>query len=102
SAPPSQGSSHYAEIALEDGTELMALSLAVAWEMPNGDLAPHTFSVAESLDAYYAQIAAFRRQLLGWFAAVAIFMLFSISLVMRRLLQPLRQIEREIAEIEEG
>jgi two-component system sensor histidine kinase PhoQ len=100
--PPTQGTSHYSEIALEDGTELMALSLSVAWEMPNGDLEPHTFSVAESLDAYYAQIATFRRQLLGWFSAVAIVMLFSISLVMRRLLQPLRQIEREIAEIEEG
>jgi two-component system, OmpR family, sensor histidine kinase PhoQ len=101
-APPTQGSSHYTEIALVNGTELMSLSLSVAWEMPNGDLAPHTFSVAESLDAYYAQIAAFRRQLLGWFAAVAIVMLFSISLVMRRLLQPLRQIEQEISEIEEG
>jgi two-component system sensor histidine kinase PhoQ len=100
--PPTQGASHYAEIALEDGTELMALSLSVAWEMPDGNLEPHTFSVAESLDAYYAQIAAFRRQLLGWFAAVAIVMLFSISLLMRRLLQPLRQIEREVTEIEEG
>jgi two-component system sensor histidine kinase PhoQ len=87
---------------LEDGTELMALSLAVAWELPSGDLDPYTFSVAESLEAYYAQIAAFRRQLLGWFAAVAIVMLFSISLLMRGLLRPLRQIEREIGEIEEG
>ena len=100
--PPTQGTSHYREITLEDGTELMALSLSVAWEMPNGDLEPHTFSVAESLDAYYAQIATFRRQLLTWFTAVAIVMLFSISMVMRRLLQPLRQIEREITEIEEG
>jgi two-component system sensor histidine kinase PhoQ len=100
--PPTQGGSHYSEIALEDGTELMALSLSVAWEMPNGALEPYTFSVAESLDAYYAQIATFRRQLLGWFSAVAIIMLFAISLVMRGLLKPLRQIEREIAEIEEG
>jgi two-component system sensor histidine kinase PhoQ len=100
--PPTQGSSHYSEVALDDGTELMALSLSVAWEMPNGDLEPHTFSVAESLDAYYSQIATFRRQLLGWFAAVALVMLFSISLVMRGLLRPLRQIEREITEIEEG
>ncbi|HEX6260267.1 MAG TPA: ATP-binding protein [Woeseiaceae bacterium] len=101
-APPTQGSSHYAEITLDDGTELMALSLSVAWEMPNGDLEPHTFSVAESLDAYYAQIATFRRQLLGWFTAIAMVMLFAISLLMRSLLQPLRQIEREITEIEEG
>jgi two-component system sensor histidine kinase PhoQ len=102
SAPPQQGASHYSGIMLEDGTELMALSLAVAWELPSGDLDPYTFSVAESLEAYYAQIAAFRRQLLGWFAAVAIVMLFSISLLMRGLLRPLRQIEREIGEIEEG
>lgn len=100
--PPGQGSTHYAEITLEDGTELMALSLSVAWEMPNGNLEPHTFSVAESLDAYYAQIATFRRQLLGWFTAVAIVMLFAISILMRSLLQPLRQIEKEITEIEEG
>ena len=100
--PPTQGGSHYSEIALDDGTELMALSLSVAWEMPNGVLEPYTFSVAESLDAYYAQIATFRRQLLGWFSAVAIVMLFAISLVMRGLLKPLRQIEREIVEIEEG
>ncbi|MEX2125116.1 MAG: ATP-binding protein [Woeseia sp.] len=101
-APPVQGESHYAGIVLDDGTELMALSLAVAWELPSGDLDPYTFSVAESLDEYYAQIAAFRRQLLGWFAAVAIVMLFSISLVMRVILRPLRQIESQIAEIEEG
>lgn len=100
--PPTQGTSYYTEVALEDGTELMALSLSVAWEMPNGDLEPHTFRVAESLDAYYAQIATFRRRLLGWFTAVAVVMLFAISLVMQRLLQPLRQIEREITEIEEG
>ncbi|MGH8166526.1 MAG: ATP-binding protein [Woeseiaceae bacterium] len=100
--PPVQGESHYAGIVLEDGTELMALSLSVAWELPSGDLDPYTFSVAESLDAYYAQIAEFRRQLLGWFAAVAVVMLFSISLVMRGILRPLRQIESQIADIEEG
>jgi two-component system, OmpR family, sensor histidine kinase PhoQ len=100
--PMEQGTSHYTEIWLEDGTELMALSLSVAWELPSGELDPYTFRVAESLDAYYAQIAAFRRRLLGWFAAVAIVMLFAISVVMRGLLRPLRQIERQIGEIEVG
>jgi len=100
--PTGQGTSHYSEIALENGTELMALSLTVAWEMPSGDLDPHTFRVAESLDAYYAQIAAFRRQLLGWFTAITIVMVFAISILMRHLLRPLRQIESQIGEIEEG
>jgi two-component system, OmpR family, sensor histidine kinase PhoQ len=100
--PPGQGSNHYAEIALEGGAELAAVSLAVDWELPNGDSDRYTFSVAESLDTYYAQLGAFRRQLFGWFTAVALVMLFSISLAMRGVLRPLRQIEQEIGEIEDG
>lgn len=100
--PPAQGTNHYYRLTLDGSTPLAGLSLAVAWELPGGALQPYTFSVAESLDSYYAQVATFRRQLFGWFAAVALIMLFAISLVMGRILQPLRQIEREIGEIEEG
>lgn len=99
---PEPGVRLFSEIKLADGTPLMALSLAVEWELANGDLRPYTFSVAESLDSFNAQLARFRRQLFGWFAAVALFMLLSISLVMRVILKPLRQIEEEIGEIEEG
>lgn len=100
--PAVQGEQQYAAVAAPDGDELMALSLAVAWELPGGDLEPYTFSVAESLDTFHAQIGAFQRQLFGWFAAVAIIIVFAVSLVMRGILQPLRRIEREIGEIEEG
>ena len=101
-ARPASGQHRFSRVALDDGTPLMALSLSVEWELANGELRPYTFSVAESLDSYNAQLARFRGQLFGWFAAVAIIMLFSISLVMRGLLRPLRQIEKEIGEIEEG
>jgi two-component system sensor histidine kinase PhoQ len=100
--PPTQGAQHYYRITSKEGDELMALSLSVAWEFTNGELEPYTFSVAESLDTFHAQISAFQAQLFGWFAAVAAIMLFAISLVMRGILQPLRQIEQEIREIEEG
>lgn len=99
---PDPGVRLFSEIKLADGTPLMALSLAVEWELSNGDLRPYTFSVAESLDSFNAQLARFRRQLFGWFAAVALFMLLSISFVMRVILKPLRQIEEEIGEIEAG
>lgn len=99
--PLIQGDNRYFRTTL-DGSELMGVTLAVAWEMPNGELQPYTFGVLESLESHYAQIAAFRRQLFGWFGAVALVMLFAISLVMRGILKPLRQIEREIGEIEEG
>ena len=88
--------------ALADGTPLRTFSLAVQWEFPDGELRPYVFKVAESLDSFNAQLARFRRQLFGWFAAVAFIMLLSISVLMRRLLRPLRQVETEIGDIEEG
>lgn len=101
STPP-MGTHQFSRVTMDDGTPLMALRLAVEWELPNGDLRPYTFSVAESLDSFNAQLARFRRQLFGWFAAVALIMLFSISLVMRGVLKPLRRIEEEISDIEAG
>jgi len=101
-AAPQPGSHVFSRIYLVDGTPLMALSLSVEWELPDGQFRPYTFNVAESLDSFNAQVAGFRRQLFSWFAAVALIMLLAISLVMRGLLRPLRQIESEIGEIEDG
>lgn len=101
-SPPPPGPPSFSRISLADGTPLMALAISVEWELANGELRPYSFYVAESLDSFNAQIARFRRQLFGWFAAVALIMLLAISLVMRGVLKPLRQIEDEISEIEEG
>jgi two-component system sensor histidine kinase PhoQ len=99
---PELGTHQFSRVTTDDGTRLMALSLAVEWELQDGELRPYTFNVAESLDSFNAQLARFRRQLFGWFAAVALIMLFSISVVMRGLLKPLRKIEEEISDIEGG
>ncbi|MDX1481169.1 MAG: ATP-binding protein [Woeseiaceae bacterium] len=100
-APP-PGPPRFSELTLDDGTPLMALAISVEWELPGGELRPYSFHVAESLDSFNAQLAAFRRQLFSWFAAVALIMLLSISFVLRYLLSPLRQIEDEITQIEDG
>ena len=99
---PPPGAHSFSRVSLADGTPLMALSLQVQWELASGELRPYTFSVAQSLDSFNAQLAAFRRQLFTWFGAIAVIMLFSISIVMRGLLKPLRQIEKEIGAIERG
>ena len=101
-AAPPAGPPVFERLSLDDGTPLMALAISVDWELANGEFRPYSFYVAESLDSFNAQIAAFRRQLFSWFAAVTLIMLLSISLVMRYLLSPLRQIEDEISDIEEG
>ena len=99
---PELGNHLFAKENLEDGTPLLTLSLAVEWEFDDGTLKSYVFKVAESLDSFNAQIAGFRRQLFGWFAAVALTMLLAFSMLLRGLLRPLRQIETEITEIEEG
>jgi len=99
---PQGGDQIFAEEQLADGTPLLTYSIAVYWEFPDGDLQPFVFKVAESLDSFNAQLAKFRRQLFGWFGAVALIMLLSISILMRRLLRPLRQVEAEIGEVETG
>jgi two-component system sensor histidine kinase PhoQ len=99
---PALGYNGFERELLDDGTPLLTLSMAVQWEFPDGSLKPYVFRVAESLDSFNAQVAGFRRQLVGWFAAIALIMLLSISILMRGLLKPLRQIETEITEIEEG
>lgn len=100
--PPEPGSNRFSRLRLEDGTPLMALSLSVQWELNDGELKPYTFNVAQSLDSFHAQVERFRRQLFTWFAAVAVIMLIAMSFVMRGILRPLRQIESEISEVEEG
>ncbi|MDH3337141.1 MAG: ATP-binding protein [Gammaproteobacteria bacterium] len=99
---PRSGVRLFLEETLADGMPLLTLTLAVQWEFPDGELRPFVFKVAESLDSFNAQIAQFRRQLFGWFGAVALIMLLSISIMLRRLLRPLRRIEKEIVEIEDG
>ncbi|MCH9694765.1 MAG: GHKL domain-containing protein [Gammaproteobacteria bacterium] len=99
---PDLGNHLFAREQLEDTTPLLTLSLAVEWEFDNGDARPFVFKVAESLDSFEAQVAGFRGQLFGWFAAVAVTMLLAFSLLMRGLMKPLRKIETEIGEIEEG
>jgi two-component system sensor histidine kinase PhoQ len=99
---PENGNHLFLEEALEDGTPLLTLALAVQWEFPDGQLRPFVFKVAESRDSFNAQLGRFRGQLFGWFALVAMIMLLSIWMLLRRLLRPLRQIETEIGEIEEG
>lgn len=99
---PEDGNRLFVRESLQDGTPVLTLTLAVQWEFPDGGLRPFVFKVAESLDSYQAQLARFRGQLFGWFGLVALVMLLSISVLMRRLLRPLRQIETEIGEVEEG
>jgi two-component system sensor histidine kinase PhoQ len=99
---PEVGNHLFGREELEDGTPLLTLALTVDWELEDGASTSYVFKVAESLDGFNAQVSGFRRQLLGWFVGVAVTMLIAFSMLLRGLLRPLRQIETEITEIEQG
>jgi two-component system sensor histidine kinase PhoQ len=102
--PPLEGGERrffFTEIA-DKAVRLAVASRGIVWDDLHGKPARFTFSVASSLDAYDRQIASFRQQLVGWFAALALLLLATLMLVVRWLSRPMRQLVREIKEIEGG
>lgn len=85
-----------------DDVDWEVVHLTVAWELSSTLQRHFTFTVAENLHAYYRQLRTFRVQLLGGFGALTLLLLICVWLLMRRILQPLRQLEDEIGEIERG
>ena len=61
-----------------------------------------TFSVAVSLSPYEEQLWHFRRQLFGWFSGSMLVLLAVLAALLRWVLTPMRRLEREIHEVEEG
>ena len=61
-----------------------------------------TFSVAVSLTPYEEQLWRFRRQMLGWFTGLMLLLLLTLAALLRWVLAPVRRLEREIHEVEEG
>jgi two-component system, OmpR family, sensor histidine kinase PhoQ len=61
-----------------------------------------TFSVAVSLSPYEEQLWRFRRELLGWFVGLMLALLLTLAALLNWVLAPVRRMEREIHEVEEG
>jgi two-component system sensor histidine kinase PhoQ len=61
-----------------------------------------TFSVAVSLSPYEEQLWSFRRQMFGWFSGLMLLLLVTLAALLHWVLAPVRRLEREIHEVEEG
>ena len=81
---------------------LAIASRSIVWDDLHGAPARFTFSVASSLEAYQAQVANFRQQLVGWFAGLALLFVATLGLLVTWLGQPMRRLELEIKEVEAG
>ena len=76
--------------------------MGITWEFSDGSSLPYTFGVAVSLEPYQQQQAAFRRNLVGWFAGITLTMLAVLTGLLRFVLRPLRRLEAEVGEVESG
>lgn len=96
------GVRRFERISSGNGVEWEKVHLTVAWEMAADAHRRFTFTVAENLQPFRAQLRLFRVQLLGWFGALTLLLLIAVSVMLRMTLQPLRQMESEIGDVERG
>ena len=78
--------------------ESRAIQFADDPEEPQG----FTFSVALSLTPFEEQLWRFRQELIGWFVGLTAVLLAVLAVLLRWVLSPVRRMEREIHEVEEG
>jgi two-component system, OmpR family, sensor histidine kinase PhoQ len=96
------GERHFGELRSSDGSVVLAYSMGIDWQFGNGETRPFVYSVAENLEPYYAQLYRFRGGLFGWFSVLMLLLLGALAILLRRLLSPLRRVEREIEAVEAG
>ncbi|MGC8520293.1 MAG: ATP-binding protein [Steroidobacteraceae bacterium] len=77
-------------------------SRGVAFADDPAGAGPVTFSVAVSLTPYEEQLWEFRRRMVLWFSALMLLLLATLAVLLRAVLAPVRRLEREIHEVEEG
>jgi two-component system sensor histidine kinase PhoQ len=85
-----------------DDTPLFSLNFTVSWEISAGSYRYYTFQVAETQRGFNEQVAGFRRSLWGWLLVSALVLLLVQGVILSWSLKPLRQVAREVREIEIG
>lgn len=96
------GERRFGELRRDDGVPVLAFSMGIDWQFSDGTMRPFVYSVAESLEPYYAQLRRLRGGLFGGFGVLMALLLGTLALLLRRLLAPLRRVEQEIEAIEAG
>jgi two-component system sensor histidine kinase PhoQ len=99
---PAPGERIYLPVEEEGQPTLEALLMGIRWDFHDGSSLPYTFGVAVSQERYAERESAFRRNLVGWFAGIALTTLIVLTLVLRYALTPLRRLVAEVSEIETG
>jgi two-component system sensor histidine kinase PhoQ len=99
---PVPGERLYVTVEAQGQPTLEALLMGIRWDFHDGSSLPYTFGIAVSQQPHLARVAAFRRNLIAWFGAVALSTLIVLMVVLRYALKPLRHLVAQVGEIETG
>lgn len=99
---PEPGEQRYLGLEAAGLPPLEALLMGVTWEFADERVVPYTFGIAVSLEPYNARQAAFRRNLIGWFAGITVTMLIVIGGLLGWVFRPVRRLERQVREVDSG
>lgn len=101
-APLATGARRTVRTHWPDIGDVAVRSRGIAWRDDDGRSLALTFSVATSLEPYVRELRRVRTQMFGWFAALALLLLATLAVLLRRTLAPVQQLEDEIRGIEAG
>jgi two-component system sensor histidine kinase PhoQ len=99
---PVPGERIYLTVGEAGRSALEGLLMGIRWDFHDGSSLPYTFGIAVAQAPHSARVAAFRRNLVGWFAGLTLTMLLVLTVVLRFALKPLRGLVTEVGEIETG
>ncbi len=101
-AEPAAGERRFEASRLADGTRVLGLSLGIRWESGDGVARDFVVRAAESLEPWYREIRRVRAWLATGSVLLGLLLLAGLAVALRIALQPLRQLETEIQDIEAG
>lgn len=92
----------FEKVEADNGTDLLRVQYVIAWQLDNGEELPFIVHVAEDVEDLASQLKRFDRVL--WLALLAVAPILPLVqwLMLRISLKPLRDMGKEIEEIEQG
>ncbi len=101
-AEPLPGERRIERARLADGTPVLGLSLGVRWELEDGQSRDYVLRAAQSLVPWQQELLRVRAGLATGFLLLALLLLGGLAVALGFALEPLRRLEREIADVESG
>lgn len=96
------GSTQFEQIPNSSGKPFFLLQFGVAWEAVEGSPQNYTFVVAENLQRFTSEVAAFRRSLWFWLGGAAVLLLIVQAIILQWGLTPLRRVADQVSRVESG